>query len=183
MTPPGGPPDRDSSRARSSAHPLPDARCPRGHEPLPFGGYEPTRELLQPHQAGRIPQQAGVCRPKRAEQHLPLLAAPGPRFGYPHGGISDLARSNVAAGYHLLAYNDDLVLNGDIRYLKDKHRAGDDVEGWGFGLLALVEIGPHGVRFCPSQRPARAGSVPCQSRRREMWSSRPRAAASTISKT
>ena len=51
-----------------------------------------------------------------------------------------LARTNVFETYYRFAVNDYLSVTADIQYMQDKYRQGDDVDGWIFGLRAVVEL-------------------------------------------
>ncbi len=51
-----------------------------------------------------------------------------------------LARTNVFEAYYRFAVNDHLALSADVQYMKDKYREGEDVDGWIFGLRAVVEF-------------------------------------------
>lgn len=51
-----------------------------------------------------------------------------------------LARTNVFETYYRFVVNDRLALSADVQYMQDKYREGDDVDGWIFGLRAVVEL-------------------------------------------
>jgi hypothetical protein len=51
-----------------------------------------------------------------------------------------IARTNAFEAYYRFVVNDHLAVSADVQYMKDKYREGDDVDGWIFGLRAVVEL-------------------------------------------
>lgn len=52
-----------------------------------------------------------------------------------------LARTNVFETYYRFVVNDYLAVTADVQYMQDKYRqGGEDVDGWIFGLRAVVEL-------------------------------------------
>jgi len=62
--------------------------------------------------------------------------------GYAHlrGGNLDVDHSDVFEVYGRFALTDIFAITGDVQYMKDSVRAGEDADGWIFGLRVTAEF-------------------------------------------
>ena len=61
-------------------------------------------------------------------------------YAYLDGGNSNISRTNAFEAYYRFAFNDYLAITGDLQYMQDKYRGEEDVDGWVYGVRAVVEF-------------------------------------------
>ena len=63
-------------------------------------------------------------------------------IGYAHlrGGNLEVDKTDVFEIYGRFALNDIFAITGDVQYMKDSMKVGDDPDGWIFGLRATAEF-------------------------------------------